>query len=261
MKPVLFAHRGARKERPENTLVAFRHALDLGADALELDVHFTRDRVVVVHHDPTLSRSSGLPVAIRDVDWPALSQVDVGHTFRDERGQIPFAGTRMPRLIDVLDELQGIPLNVDLKPESPALCQAVLALLRARKATESVRLASFSNRNLALVRRLGYEGETSFGPRGVMLLASGGRLLLRPLGEVAQAAQIPTHYGRLRLDTPRFVREVRRAGAKLHYWTINEPKEAERLLALGADGLVTDDVRALKPVFEAFDSGASDAER
>lgn len=252
MSPVLFAHRGARKERPENTLEAFRHALDLGADALELDVHYTRDRVVVVHHDPTLTRSSGLPVAIRDVDWPALSQVDVGHTFRDEKGEAPFAGTRIPRLEDVLDELPGVPLNVDLKPESPALCQAVLSLVRTRRATESVRLASFSNKNLLLVRRLGYEGETSFGPRAVMLLATGGRMLLRPLGEVAQAAQVPTHYGRIRLDSPRFVREVRRAGAKLHYWTINDPLEAKRLLTLGADGLVTDDVRALKPVFAAF---------
>lgn len=250
MKRVLFAHRGARKERPENTLIAFRHALDLGADALELDVHFTRDRVVVVHHDPTLARSGGLPVAIRDIDWATLSEIDVGHTFRDARGELPYAGTRMPRLEDVLDELAGIPLNVDLKPESPALCEAVVRLLRARRAVDSVRLASFSNRNLLTVRRLGYEGETSFGPRGVMLLATGARRLLRPLGEAAHAAQVPTHHGRIRLDTARFVREVQRAGAKLHYWTINDPIEAERLLVLGADGLVTDDVRALKPVFD-----------
>ena len=252
MSQLLFAHRGARTERPENTLIAFRHALDLGADALELDVHYTRDHVVVVHHDPTLERSSGLPVFLRDVDWPALQHVDVGHTFKDEHGGIPFAGTRMARLEDVLDEFPGVALNVDLKPDSPALCDAVLSMLRRRRATENVRLASFSTRNLLRVRRAGYEGETSYGPRGVLLLATGARLLLGRLGELAHAAQVPTHYGRLRLDTPRFLREVKKTGAKTHFWTINDPAEAERLLRLGADGLVTDDVRAIKPVFDRF---------
>ncbi len=252
MSLLLFAHRGARKERPENTLIAFRHALDLGADALELDVHYTRDRVVVVHHDSSLERSSGLPLLIRDLDWPTLQHVDVGHTFRDERGDTPYAGTRISRLEQVLAEFPGVALNVDLKPDSPALCDAVLAIVRAHRATANVRIASFCTHNLLRSRRAGYEGETSYGPRGVLLLASGARLLLGPLGELAQAAQVPTHYGQIRLDTPRFLREVKKTGAKTHYWTINDPLEAERLLNLGADGLVTDDVRALAPVMAQF---------
>lgn len=252
MRPalLLLAHRGARRERPENTLVAFKHALDLGADALELDVHSTRDGVIVVHHDESLARSSGLPVFLRDVDWSALQHVDVGHTFVDEHGRSPYAGTRLSRLEDVLDELPGIPLNVDLKPDSPALCAAVLSLVRSRRATEHVRLASFCTQNLLRIRRARYEGQTSYGPRGVLLLASGARRLLGRLGELADAAQVPTHYGRLRLDTPRFLREVHATGAKAHFWTINDPAEAARLLALGADGIVTDDVRAIKPVFD-----------
>lgn len=249
-KLVLFAHRGARKERPENTLLAFKHGLDLGADALEMDVHFTRDHVVVVHHDATLERTAGLPIAIRDVDWSALQHVDVGHTFRDEHGRTPFVGTRIPRLEEVLAELPGVPLNIDLKPDSPELCDAVLSLLRQHRATESVRLASFSGKNLLRVRRAGYEGETSFGPRGVALIASGAHRFLERLGELAHAAQVPTHYGRVRLDTPRFLRTIRALSAKLHFWTINDPHEAQRLLELGADGLVTDDVRALRPVFD-----------
>ena len=252
MKPILFAHRGARVERPENTLLAFRHALDLGADALELDVHHTRDGIVVVHHDPTLGRSSGLPVAIRQADWSALAQVDVGHTFVDEVGARPYLGVRMPRLEDVLAEFPGVPLNVDLKPESPELCDATLALLRKHRAAEHVRLASFSTRNLQRVRKQGWEGETSFSPRAVTMLATGAGRLLRAVGESAHAAQVPTHYGHVRLDSARFIQEVRRVGARLHYWTINDPVEAERLLMLGADGLVTDDVRALRPVFDRF---------
>ncbi len=248
-RPLLFAHRGARVERPENTLIAFRHALDLGADALELDVHATRDNVIVVHHDATLARSSGLPVAIRDIEWAALSQVDVGHTFKNEAGERPFVGTRIPRLDEILAELPGVPLNVDLKPDSASLCASVVALIRASRATASVRLASFHGKNLQRVRRAGYEGETSFGPRGVAMLLAHGGVGARWLGEHANAAQVPTHYGPLRLDTPRFVRAVHRVGAVVHYWTINDPREAERLLRLGADGLVTDDVRALAPVF------------
>lgn len=248
-KRLLFAHRGARVERPENTLIAFQHALDLGANALEMDVHHTRDGVIVVHHDPTLERSAGLPVAIRDVEWSALSQVDVGYTFKDAAGDRPFAGARIPRLDEVLAELPGVPLNIDIKPDSSRLCAAVVKLLRVKRATESVRLASFYGKNLQRVRRAGYEGETSFGPRGVAMLLAHGGFGLRWLGEQANAAQVPTHYGRVRLDTARFVRAVHGVGAALHYWTINDPAEAARLLRLGADGLVTDDVRALAPVF------------
>lgn len=244
---LLYAHRGARAERPENTMLAFRHALDLGADALELDVHRTRDGVVVVHHDDTLLRSAGIGRRVADTDYETLSQIDVGYVFRDAQGKAPHTA-RIPRLEELLVEMPGIPLNIDLKVLDPRLVDGVLALLRRHGAQAHVRLASFSSRVMALVHRAGYEGATSFGPNGVLALALGGGRWLRGAEARASAAQVPLRHGPLRFDTPRFLAAVQARGAQAHFWTINDPEEAKRLQVLGADAVVSDDVRALRAV-------------
>ena len=113
----LYAHRGAAAELPENTLPSFARALELGADALELDVHATKDGVVVVSHDPDGARLCGVAAAIHEVSFAEVSRWDAGHGFVDARGGRPHAGRGigMPRLLDVLRAFPGVPLNVDLK--------------------------------------------------------------------------------------------------------------------------------------------------
>ncbi|HWQ29275.1 MAG TPA: glycerophosphodiester phosphodiesterase family protein, partial [Dehalococcoidia bacterium] len=77
----LYAHRGAARERPENTICAFERALELGADALELDVHATRDGTLVVAHDPDGRRMAGVASVIRETSLADVQAWDVGHGF------------------------------------------------------------------------------------------------------------------------------------------------------------------------------------
>ena len=91
-RPLIYAHRGGAALRPENTLVAFDHGLALGADGLELDVHLSRDGVVVVHHDPTLERTTNARGAIRLKTAAELAGIDAGYRFV----ATPDAGGRLP---------------------------------------------------------------------------------------------------------------------------------------------------------------------
>jgi len=89
--PFVYAHRGGAGLRPENTFAAFHHGLGLGADGLEVDVHLSRDGVVVVHHDPTLERTTNGRGRLRDHTADALARLDAGFHFRTADGTFRIA--------------------------------------------------------------------------------------------------------------------------------------------------------------------------
>jgi glycerophosphoryl diester phosphodiesterase len=247
--PALYAHRGASGELPENTIPAFWRALEVGATALETDVHLTRDGHVVVSHDPTGDRTAGVPRAIRDATLAEVRAWDVGRVFRAAHPDAPSGRFVVPTLDEVLAEVAHVPLNVDIKRHDAWAARAVVDVVRRRRAQDRVRLASFDAGTLRVVRRLGYEGPTSLGASEVLLLFALPTAVLRRVPLAGDAAQIPTRQGWLRLDTPGFIAKAHALGLLLHYWTIDDPREAERLLAAGADGIMTNEPARLAPLF------------
>src|SRR5262245_51794437 len=135
-RPLVFAHRGGSALAPENTLTAFAKGLALGADGIELDVHLSRDGIVVVHHDRTLDRTTSLrgDVALRTAD--ELSRADV------------------PTLGEVLRTHRDVRVIVELKVNSAQMAAAVVDVLRAADAVERVCVGSFGKRVLSTVRSL-----------------------------------------------------------------------------------------------------------
>ncbi len=257
-RPLLFAHRGARAELPENTIPAFQRALDIGVDVLETDLHMTADGHIVAAHDPSGERMAGVPAQFRHVPLCDVKSWDAGHGFVDESGERPFVGRGyvISTLEELLVEFPSTPLNVDIKQLDPPIYRPLLDLLRRTHSAERVTVASFHTRAMVAFRRLGYEGKTTLS-RGelVSFLALPGRpwsWLWKRLGGLADAAQIPTHGGPIRLDTRRQIARFHQLGLRVDYWTVNEPDEARRLLELGADGIMTDDPAAIKPAFDAF---------
>jgi glycerophosphoryl diester phosphodiesterase len=240
---LLYAHRGAAAELPENTLPAFARALEVGARALEMDVHATRDGVLVVSHDPDGARMAGVPRAIRDVSWDEVSRWDAGQGFVDAAGGRPFAGKGMglPRFVDVVRAFPGTPLNVDLKA---SVAELAVELLRAERAEERVCLASFSAATMRRVRALGYRGTTGLARSEVAQLLALPALAQRgPLRPAGGAAQLP-----LSLARPWVIGRCKALGLRVDFWTANDEPTARRLLALGVDGIMTDDPRKLAPV-------------
>jgi glycerophosphoryl diester phosphodiesterase len=251
--PVFYAHRGAAAALPENTMPSFRRALELGAHALEMDVHMTRDEHVIVSHDPGGGRMANVACELRAVTLAETQRWDFGWGFVGAGGARPFAGKgyQAPTLEQVLRELPGVPLNIDLKQQRPSIAARVVELVRRHRAAERVTLASFHLGNMLAVRRLGYEGPTALSQAEVATLLATPRAALRRLPFFGTVAQLPVRVGPLVLASRRLIDKCHDLGMAIEFWTINDPVEAERLLALGADGIMTDDPAAIAPVFAA----------
>ena len=240
-RPRVFAHRGGSALAPENTMAAFDQGLALGADGLELDVHLSRDGVVVVHHDFLLDRTTNLrgPLAGRTAD--ELARADAGWHFRRE-GAYPFrgCGIGVPTLAEVLRRHREVPVIIELKGRSLALAQAVVAVVRAADAVERVCVGSFDRVSLRAVRTL----EPAIATGAARAEVTGALVRLwcrRSLAPVPYAGfQIPERSGRLRVVTPRLVEAARQAGLGVQVWTVDTPDVAQRLLAHGVQALISD---------------------
>ncbi len=148
--PIIYAHRGASFELPENTLDAFALAIELGADAIETDAHMTRDGHVVLSHDPTGQRAAGTARAIKDMTLAEIRTWDLGASFVPRRAGAFHSNQafRMPTLDEALASFPEIVFNVDAKQTAPDMIPALLRAIRAADAEARVRIASFSTRNL-----------------------------------------------------------------------------------------------------------------
>jgi glycerophosphoryl diester phosphodiesterase len=249
---IVYAHRGAAAEQPENTLPSFRRALELGADALETDVHLTADGGIVAIHDEDGTRVAGVTRAVRASTLAEIQSWDAGHALVNERGERPFVGRgyRVPSLEELLVELPEVRLNIDLKTEEPALVERFLAVVRRHGAEGRIVAASFHRTTLGRLRAAGWRGESSLA-RAEFLLAWLWPSFLPGARPAGTRAQIPTHSGPLCFATRRTVKKLQRRGLGVDFWTINDPAEARALVALGVDGIMTDDPARIVPAVRA----------
>lgn len=231
-------------------MAAFERAVELGVDALELDVHTTRDGQLIVTHDDNARRMTAAEAAWSDLDLADVRRLDAGWGFLAPDGSRPFAGQgiRVPAFEEVLDAFPQVRLNVDIK-RGGRTADVALELLRRKRAEDRVTLASFHFGTLINVRRHGYGGETGLSRGELASLLSMPALLWRQLPFTGTAAQVPVSQGAIRFDRPPFIAKCHSLGLRVDYWTIDDPEEAKRLLALGADGIMTNDPAAMRPLF------------
>lgn len=231
----IYAHRGASAEFPENTLAAFERALELGCDALETDVHLTRDGQVVVHHDATARRLSRDDRRIVELDLEEVRKLDVGR------------GLHPPTLDEVLDAFPGVHVNIDIKAHSRAAAEAVVRKVVLRGDERRVLLTSVDDAVVRYVRATGYPGDVGVGKVGALMVLATPAWGLRAIEKAGrikrQALQIPWRFKGVHFDREGVVRRAHAAGLRVDYWTINDPELAKRIVRIGADGIMTDDPR------------------
>jgi glycerophosphoryl diester phosphodiesterase len=233
-RPAIAAHRGGARLWPENSLTAFRGALGLGVDLVELDVHQTRDGEVVVVHDATLERTTTGRGAVRDLTWAELASVAVRGT----------ADEPVPRLAEVLALLRpsavGLLLEIKTGPGGdryPGIEERVLALLRAAGLGERTTVMAFDWAILERLRAL----SASVRLTGLLTRESAERQ--GGVGSVAprlRALGVNDLGIERTLLTPGAVRAARDAGLSIGVWTVNEPEELRQALAAGVDYVTTD---------------------
>jgi glycerophosphoryl diester phosphodiesterase len=217
------AHRGGSKLRPENTMAAFDHAVSLGVDAIELDVHLSRDGHAVVIHDPTLNRTTAGTGPVADFTADELLAFNV------------------PTLKSVLERHREMPFMIELKQDSPEMVRAVARAVDESHAGERVSFGSFSHTALTLLRATGWVLTSASVPEVTSALIR-SKCFLRPARNRAyQLFQIPevTSTGQ-RVVSPRFVKLARAAGLPVQVWIVDEADDVRRLLAWGVTGFITD---------------------
>ena len=247
--PLNVAHRGASARFPENTLAAFRAAVEAGAGGLEMDAHLTRDGHPVVLHDPTVDRTTGGSGVVAGMTLAEVRRLDAGGSGRRDE--------RVPTLTEVLTAFPGVPLNIDVKDSVPGAEKAVLDALRAAGTERRALVASFQHRVLRRIRRAaGGEYDTGASRPEIGVFWALSRLRLEALISPAYTAlQVPTKYRGLRVVTPRFVRAAHSRGVRVDVWTINEPGEMRELLDMGVDSVMTDRPEVLAEVLEGRKAG------
>jgi glycerophosphoryl diester phosphodiesterase len=245
-RPLAFAHRGGAALRPENTIEAFDHGLSLGADGLELDVHLSRDGVVIVHHDETLERTTNARGRLSAYAADDLDRVDAGHWFTPDpsTGEPPYpfrgAGLGLPRFRAVLKRYRDTRFIVELKTHHADLATRTIDEIRAADALDRVVLGSFYGSALRAARR--YEPRIPTGAAREETRWALYRSRVRwPLGRTKyREFQVPVRAGATVIVTPRFIAHAHRAGLPVRIWTVDDPREMEQLLGWGADSLISD---------------------
>jgi len=244
--PIVVGHRGASGELPENTLPAFERALSRGAAILETDVHRTRDGVVVISHDPDLSRTTDASGAIGERDLAELKLLDAGHRFSPDGGRsFPERGKgiRIPTLREAFEAFPGIRFNIELKQDDALLIEATLAAVAEMGREKTTLLASGEDSTMARLRarlrETGLAVAQGASPADVVGFVRAAREGGDPPSE-PMALQIPPSFAGQPLVTTELVAFAHDHDVQVHVWTINERAEMERLLDLGVDAVMSD---------------------
>lgn len=229
------AHRGLSGRYPENTLAAFRAALDVRADMIELDVTLTADDVVAVIHDETLERTTNGRGPVRSHKWEELAGLDAGSWFAPE-----FAGELLPNLEQALELVRGKALvNIEIKEEvvsdriAGGITERVIELVCAADMRAEVILSSFEPRAMAQAREIDPEiARASLFNRKIhrRMLPS------EVMDEVGAVVFSPS----LKRVSPEMISDVHASGRVITVYTVNEPAAMRRMIALGVDGMFTD---------------------
>ncbi len=232
-EPLIYAHRGASAYAPENTLAAFRLALEQGADGIELDAKLSAEGEVVVIHDQTVDRTTQGKGRVNQLALSELKKLDAGSWKGDS-----FNGEKIPTLAEVFASVGGkLKINVELTNYSSpqdGLPEKALALVQEYHLEDSILFSSFLLSNLAAVRRVWPEA-----PVGI--LADPGIKGLRNRSKLSREIS-PDYMHPYFLDVSRrLVEREKAAGRLLNVWTVNSSIVMRKLIRFGVAGIITDD--------------------
>jgi glycerophosphoryl diester phosphodiesterase len=235
---LIYAHRGASARAPENTLAAFRLAREFRADGVELDVALTADGVPVLLHDDTVDRTTDGSGMLSALTLEEVKRLDAGQWKGPE-----YSGERIPTLDEALAELQGMIVNIEIKPAADVepVARLVVDLVRKHGIASTAIISSFAWEAIEAVGRLEPSIKTAF-------IFGRARPELPP-GDFRPVFLHP-HYS---LVDREYVEQTTRDGFRMNVWTINDEQEALRLIDLGVEGLVSDVPDLLRKLVDGAD--------
>ncbi len=253
----IYAHRGANRLFPENTLAAFAHALTQQATHLEMDVHCTRDGHVVVNHDSDGIRVAGISQLVCESTLKQVQAWDLCAAFQPAK-PIPkklMSKCYVPTFEEILDAFPKVPMNVDIKDPRPGFTEKVVSLLHNRQDAHRVLLTSFHTKILQRARQARYQGQLGNSFLWALPFVCYPPLFWRMaiMNNPSHSIQVPPiAYKVVPLDSRYFIDRCHSVGKRVDYWTINDPEQALSLLHAGADGIMSDDVDTVRDAIFDF---------
>lgn len=243
---IIFGHRGAAGEVPENTIESFRHGLASGATVIESDLRLTGDGAVVMMHDPAVNRTTNGQGPVSSYTLRELRALDAGYRFSPDGGATyPFRaqGLRVPTLEEALRAFPGASFNLEIKEDSQPLVERAVGLVRALGREEGILLTAENGGAMKKLR-----AEVAKTGARVALGASKPEILRFMFAAAVNAApppgvmalQVPRRHGVIPVLTEKFLAHARRHGVQVHVWTINDTAEMKELRGLGVNGIFTD---------------------
>ena len=225
---IVLAHRGASGYAPENTLEAFKVAIEMGADGFELDVHLSKDGELVVIHDETVDRTTDGTGLVYDKTLAELKQLDAC------KGMEAYRGARIPTLREVYELIQDTKhiVNVEIKTDDifyPQIEEKCLALEKEMGMEGRIVYSSFNHYTTKKVRELAPDAQIG------MLF---GDVLVEPYDYCKSVGANLLHPGKSNLNVPGFAEGAKKAGLGINVWTVNTEDYMQKCLDCGA-GIVT----------------------
>ncbi len=242
---MVIAHQGGEHLRPDNTLVAFQYAYDLGVDVLELDIHSTADGHLVVIHDDTVDRTTDGSGPVTSFTLAEIQQLDAAYRWphnQENPTDFPYRsqGITIPTLVEIFDAFPGMRINIEIKQEEPPIAAPLCQLIQAYGKESEVLVVSSKDEAISAFRSACPAVATGASENEVRLFFG---LNTAFLGAVYQprmdSFQIPEYSGNIHVLTERFVRTAHRQNVRIDVWTVDEVDGMERMIALGVDGIIT----------------------
>ena len=238
-RPIVIAHRGDSAHAPENTISAFKLAMQKGAQAIEFDVKLSKDRQVIVIHDQTVDRTTDGHGDVRQLPLEELQKLEAGIRFGEK-----FPHERIPNLEEVFASIgTGIHMNIELTNYATphdGLVEEVAKLVKKYQMQEQILFSSFFPNNLKKAMQL-----LPDVPCGLLAWTGLAGFPARNWGW--KQGLFALHPFRDDVDV-KLVNRIHKAGRRLHVWTVNEKSEMEKLFEFGVDGIFTDDPGMLNQV-------------
>jgi glycerophosphoryl diester phosphodiesterase len=256
--PLVIAHQGGDDVRPGDTLPAFQHAVDIGADVLEMDAHITKDGHIVLMHDERVDRTTDGTGLIEEMSLEELKKLDAAYEWTPDGGQTyPYRehGVEAPTLEELFQKFPQMRYVIEIKKSQIPIDKPLCELVRKYGMQNKVMVASFHDEAMANFRAICPEVATS-GSRNevtpfVLLSKLNWTGFLR--SPQFQSLQVPYEtkesYG-IPILTRRFIEQAHARNVRIEPWTVDDPELMKEYISWGVDGIITDNPELMLDVLD-----------
>jgi glycerophosphoryl diester phosphodiesterase len=235
------AHRNGHGLMPGNTIEAGLHALEMGADILEIDVHLSADKHLVVRHDPIIDTTTDGIGRISEMKLAEIVQYDAKFHEIEYPNRVNIAGIKIPALTSLFDKIPNARFLIEIKPQDTEAATRLCDTIRDYQMTEQVLVGSFHRSVLQHFRNICPEIPTSHAQSEIQFFVILSRLRLGHLYDPpGYSMQLPMTYKGIKVLSPQILESAQNLNLKVDIWTINDTYIKYKLLNMGVDGIITD---------------------